>query len=79
MAKLEIVLKELESLNRDEILVVWEFLQQKIKSLILNPVKSVESESLQFNDFSFSKTRKILDGKKINLSETIIQERRSYE
>ena len=63
MAKVEIVLKELENLNREEVLIVWEFLQQEIKSFILNPVKSTEQKSLQFNDFLFSRTRKILEGK----------------
>jgi len=79
MAKIEVLLKDLERLDRDEILIVWEFLQQKIKSFILNPYKSVENKSLQFNDFSFSHTRKILQGKNLNLSDTVTEERRSYE
>lgn len=82
MAKIELLLKDLENLNRDEIWVVWEFLQQKIKSFILNPTQSVEKEetkTLKFNDFSFGRTREILKGKNLNLSDAVIQERRSYE
>ncbi len=82
MAKIELLLKDLENLNRDEIWVVWEFLQQKIKFLIMNPTQSVQKETfqpLQFNDFSFGRTRKILKGKNLNLSDAVIEERRSYE
>ncbi|WP_375562528.1 hypothetical protein ACE193_08280 [Bernardetia sp. OM2101] len=82
MAKIELLLKDLENLNRDEIWVVWEFLQQKIKSYTLNPAQSVEKEEtkrLQFDDFSFGRTREILKGKNLNLSDAVIEERRSYE
>lgn len=82
MAKIELLLKDLEKLNRDEIWVVWEFLQQKIKSFILNPAQSVakeETKTLQFSDFSFGRTREILKGKNLNLSDAVIEERRSYE
>jgi hypothetical protein len=79
MAKIELLLKDLENLNRDEIWIVWEFLQQKIKSFILNPTQSVEkkeTKTLQFDDFSFNRTREILKGKNANLSDAIIKERR---
>lgn len=82
MAKIELLLKDLEKLNRDELWVVWEFLQQKIKTFILNPTQTIakeETQTLQFEDFSFNRTRKILKGKNLNLSETVIEERRSYE
>ncbi|WP_338812204.1 hypothetical protein V9L05_12410 [Bernardetia sp. Wsw4-3y2] len=79
MAKIDLLLKDLENLNRDELWVVWEFLQQKIKSFILNPAQSVEKEetkTLNFNDFSFGRTREILKGKNLNLSDAVIEERR---
>ena len=82
MSKIEVLLNELRRLDRDEILIVWEFLQQRIKSFILNPNQHVEKEvskTLQFDDFSFNRTKEILKDKNLNLSDAVIEERRSYK
>lgn len=61
----------------DETLVV----KRPIKVIVtfLEDIEDREKDQLSFNDFSFSKSRKILEDYKGSLSDSLIEERRSSQ
>ena len=49
----------------------------KVIITFLEDIESDEKEELKFSDFSFSKSRKILENFKGSFSDTLIEERRT--
>lgn len=75
MSKVELILKEIENLTWAELWLVWEHLQNKIKMQIFSSPQIPQKKVLQLSNFSFAKTRQLLAGKNLNLSDAVIEER----
>lgn len=80
MTKVQIILQELETLSFEELWAVWEYLQQRIKTFLLENFEKTPTEKkyLQLSDFSFAKAQAVLKDYKGSLSDAVIEERRSY-
>ncbi|WP_250630092.1 hypothetical protein [Rhodoflexus caldus] len=87
MSRVDFLLQELEKLDTAELWAVWDYLQQKIRKMLMRSsassmeeaVPAKETAALSAHEFSFAKTRRLLAGKNLHLGETVIEERRSYQ
>ena len=80
MSKLEILFKEIENLTFEELWLLWEHLQQKIKNWCMQNLdkKPTSKKGLKLSDFSFAKTQIVLKNYQGSLADAVIEERRSY-
>lgn len=76
MSSLEIITRELKHLELSDLWVVLERVQAQIKETVF-PAKPAKKH-LQWKDFNFEQARAGTSTCEVNLSEAVIQERRSY-